>query len=260
MAAYSRLTPAAWQPLSMRQAAPLLHTCLHDLRNGGGCTWRSCIEMWMKVGRLHITNLQLGCHRSVVLKNELRCPSHGSQHCFTVSPTRRRLGAAPRRQPGGVALHRGRCGCHRGSRGSRRWRSGCYRGWQPTVCSAASAVPAAQARPAGAQPGCAPGEPSMASGFGLALYDPAVRALRAHAAPPAPTQRMFFPRAAIPCALQEQLVTLRRLAPAFPSHYAELLVLTGGRCLFFGASCQLAVTGGPAKFSCRTGAQLAMQN
>lgn len=40
MAAYSRLTPDAWQPLSLRQAAPLLHTCLHDLRNGGeapGC-------------------------------------------------------------------------------------------------------------------------------------------------------------------------------------------------------------------------------
>ncbi|PRW58885.1 small subunit processome component 20-like protein [Chlorella sorokiniana] len=33
MAAYSRLLPAAWQPLSVRQAAPLLHTCLHDLRN-----------------------------------------------------------------------------------------------------------------------------------------------------------------------------------------------------------------------------------
>lgn len=36
MAAYSRLTPATWQPLNMRQAAPLLHTCLHDLRNAGG--------------------------------------------------------------------------------------------------------------------------------------------------------------------------------------------------------------------------------
>ncbi|EFN57812.1 hypothetical protein CHLNCDRAFT_51116 [Chlorella variabilis] len=33
MAAYAALTPAAWQPLSQRQAAPLLHTCLHDLRN-----------------------------------------------------------------------------------------------------------------------------------------------------------------------------------------------------------------------------------
>lgn len=36
MAAYSRLIPAAWQPLTLRQAAPLLHTCLHDLRNAGG--------------------------------------------------------------------------------------------------------------------------------------------------------------------------------------------------------------------------------
>lgn len=34
MAAYSRLTPATWQSLSARQAAPLLHTSLHDLRNG----------------------------------------------------------------------------------------------------------------------------------------------------------------------------------------------------------------------------------
>lgn len=33
MAAYARLTPEAWQPLSQRQAAALLHTCLHDLRN-----------------------------------------------------------------------------------------------------------------------------------------------------------------------------------------------------------------------------------
>ncbi|KAL4860053.1 Small subunit processome component 20 [Chlorella vulgaris] len=33
MAAYSHLTPAAWQPMSLRQAAPLVHHCLHDLRN-----------------------------------------------------------------------------------------------------------------------------------------------------------------------------------------------------------------------------------
>lgn len=34
MAAYSSLTPAAWQPLTQRQAAPLLHHCMHNLRNG----------------------------------------------------------------------------------------------------------------------------------------------------------------------------------------------------------------------------------
>ncbi|PSC76593.1 small subunit processome component 20-like protein [Micractinium conductrix] len=33
MAAYACLTPDAWAAMAARQAAPLLHTCLHDLRN-----------------------------------------------------------------------------------------------------------------------------------------------------------------------------------------------------------------------------------
>ncbi|KAL4434124.1 hypothetical protein ABPG75_000565 [Micractinium tetrahymenae] len=33
MAGYSRLLPDAWQPMAARQATPLVHTCLHDLRN-----------------------------------------------------------------------------------------------------------------------------------------------------------------------------------------------------------------------------------
>ena len=36
MAAYSELTADTWQAFSQRQAAPLLHHCLHDLRNAGG--------------------------------------------------------------------------------------------------------------------------------------------------------------------------------------------------------------------------------
>lgn len=35
MAAYSHLTPAAWQPTSLRRASPLVHHCLPDLRNAG---------------------------------------------------------------------------------------------------------------------------------------------------------------------------------------------------------------------------------
>ena len=43
MDAYTRLTPATWQPLSLRQAAPLVHHCLHDLRNAGGSlAWPAC--------------------------------------------------------------------------------------------------------------------------------------------------------------------------------------------------------------------------
>jgi hypothetical protein len=35
MAAYAQLLAPAWQRLNARQAAPLLHHCLHDLRNAG---------------------------------------------------------------------------------------------------------------------------------------------------------------------------------------------------------------------------------
>lgn len=40
MAAYAALLPAAWAALTARQAAPLLHQCLHDLRNAGDLALR----------------------------------------------------------------------------------------------------------------------------------------------------------------------------------------------------------------------------
>lgn len=44
MAGYSRLLPDVWEPMTARQAAPLLHTCLHDLRNGGEAPLRHSRE------------------------------------------------------------------------------------------------------------------------------------------------------------------------------------------------------------------------
>lgn len=138
--------------MAARQAAPLLHTCLHDLRNAGarvgwgsnpGAQHERAQHTWLAMGCSGL--LPAALHSACYVMHDVTCD------CLPLPPLvmHRRPCAAPRRQPSPRPLHRGRSCSHRRSRRRHSLRRHASR--QPAGGNAAPPVPAAQEGAAGAQ-------------------------------------------------------------------------------------------------------------
>ncbi|KAL4856546.1 hypothetical protein ACK3TF_003021 [Chlorella vulgaris] len=67
MAAYSHLTPAAWQPTSLRRASPLVHHCLPDLRNAAQKVLFPQLKRGLPAANLAVRQEHLTLPRKLVL-------------------------------------------------------------------------------------------------------------------------------------------------------------------------------------------------
>ena len=188
MAAYAALTPAAWQPLSQRQAAPLLHTCLHDLRNAGE---PAC---WGKGGaggknRNGVPSAGHASHRCQTATLPTPQPAHPRTHTHPRILTHTTPPPAPTPPTDDLALR------HAASQALSRF-------IEAAAAATATAGEAAEAPEGG----------TALSAAQRVLFPQLKRGL------PAPSLAVR----------QEHLALLRQLVLAFPQQYREMVMLTGG--------------------------------
>lgn len=238
MAGYSRLVPDTWQAMTARQAAPLLHTCLHDLRNAGALP--GGVPQGRSLGATH----QAACCRLHARSRSLLpfttplhtlpcllSPMQTTSRCATL-PARRSPALSrglrprpPRRSrppaaPTPCYRLRSECSSHSSSAGCRRptWLCGMRVGQRGAYGH--SAERGRLRSEAGRL--CMPGSVNAWQAVGSLGFKGAGdgRHKAVHPCPPTP-----------PMCLQEHLSLLRQLVLAFPAQYPDLTALTGAWCL-----------------------------